>query len=119
MNGAIVDDFFYTEEILQLLRGLQKVKKLFDYRSVWVWTKIDIRDHAIQFSSKRAAAERTRKEYASAKQIYENDTCENNLNKLIMAREYEEKTGEEGGKYSCARSLALIWFKKFQLFFLT
>jgi len=37
------------------------------------------------------------KEYASAKQIYENDSCENNLNMLIKVREeiesfYEEKT---------------------------
>ena len=37
------------------------------------------------------------KEYVSAKQIYENDSCENNLNMLITAREkiesfYEERT---------------------------
>ena len=73
-----------------------------DDRSVWEWTKFNIRNHAIQFLKKRARNKKDleaqlEKEYASAKQIYENDSCENNLNMLITVREkiesfYEEKT---------------------------
>ena len=64
--------------------------------------KFNIRDHAIQFSKKSARSRKEKeaqleKEYVSAKQIYENDSCENNLNMLITAREkmesfYEERT---------------------------
>jgi len=72
---------------------------LSDDRSDWEWTKFNIRSHAIQFSKKRARSRKDQetqleKEYVSAKQIYENDSCENNLNMLITIREkiYEEGT---------------------------
>ena len=59
-------------------------------RSVCEWTKFNIRDHAIRFSKKKARNRKVKeaqleKEYASAKQIYEMDSCENNLNMLITA----------------------------------
>ena len=104
MNCAILDDSFYIEEISNLLPKwvTEGQKELSDDRSVWEWTKFNIRSHAIQFSKKRARSRKDQeahleKEYASAKQIYENDSCENNLNVLITVREkiesfYEEKT---------------------------
>ena len=104
MNCAILDDSCYIEEISNLLPKwiAEGQKELSDDRSVWKWTKFNIRNHAIQFSKKRARNKKDleaqlEKEYASAKQIYENDSCENNLNMLITVREkiesfYEEKT---------------------------
>ena len=104
MNCAILDDSCYIEEISNLLPKwiAEGQKELSDDRSVWKWTKFNIRNHAIQFSKKRARNKKDleaqlEKEYASAKQIYEIDSCENNLNMLITVREkiesfYEEKT---------------------------
>ena len=104
MNCAILDDTIYTQEISLLISKWVSdgQKELSDARSVWEWTKFNIRDHAIRFSKKRARSRKDKeaqleKEYASAKQIYEIDSCENNLNMLITAREkiesfYEEKT---------------------------
>ena len=104
MNCAILDDSIYIEEISHLIPKwvAEGQKELSDDRSVWEWTKFNIRNHAIQFSKKRARSRKEKeaqleKEYVSAKQIYENDSCENNLNMLITAREkiesfYEERT---------------------------
>ena len=93
MNCAILDDSFYIEEISNLLPKwvTEGQKELSDDRSVWEWTKFNIRSHAIQFSKKRARSRKDQeahleKEYASAKQIYENDSCENNLNVLNVKR---------------------------------
>ena len=102
MNCAILDDSIYIEEILHLIPKwvAEGQKELFDDRSVWEWTKFNIRDHALQFSKKRARSRKGKeaqleKEYVSAKQIYENDSCENNLNMLITAREKKESFYEE------------------------
>ena len=63
------------------------------------------------FSKKRARSRKVKeaqleKVYASAKQIYENDSCENNLNMLIMAREKPESFFEpkKRGIITCARA---------------
>ena len=104
MNCAILEDTIYTQEISLLIPKWvsEGQKELSDARSVWEWTKFNIRDHAIRFSKKRARSRKDKeaqleKTYGSAKQIYENDSCENSLNSLITAREkleifYEEKT---------------------------
>ena len=101
---SILGDSLYIEEISNLLPKWvdEGQKELSDDRSVWEWTKFDIRNHAIQFPKKAARSRKDQeaqleKKYASAKQIFENDSCENNLNMLITAREkiesfYEEKT---------------------------
>ena len=63
MNCAILDDSFYIEEISNLLPKwvTEGQKELSDDRSVWEWTKFNIRSHAIQFSKKEPEAERIRK----------------------------------------------------------
>jgi len=123
MNCTILDDSFYNDEISNLLPKWvgEGRKELSDNRSIWEWTKFNVRDHTIQFLMKRARSRKDKeaqleKEYASAKQIYENDSCENNLNMLITAWKkiesfYEEKTrgkiirarwheyGEKSSKY--------------------
>jgi len=49
-------DSLYIEEISNLLPKWvdEGQKELSDDRSVWEWTKFDIRNHAIQFPKKRA-----------------------------------------------------------------
>ena len=102
MNCAILDDSIYLQEFSLLIPKwvAEGQKELSDARSVWEWTKSNIRDHAIQFSKKRAWSRKDKeaqleKKYASAKQIYENDSCENNLNMLITAQEKLESFHEE------------------------
>ena len=104
MNCSILDDSICIQESSLLIPTwtAEGQKELSDDRSVWEWIKFNIRGHAIQFSKKRARSRKDKeaqleKEYDSAKQIYENDSCEGNLNMLIAAREkiesfYEEKT---------------------------
>ena len=67
---------------------MQKVKK----NCLTIGASGNGQNLTIQFSKKRARNKKDleaqlEKEYASAKQIYENDSCENNLNMLIMVRE--------------------------------
>ena len=68
-------------------------------------------DWLIQFSKKRARSRKVKeaqleKVYASAKQIYENDACENNLNMLIMARENLESFFEQKARGIITRARA-------------
>ena len=93
-TAFILDDTIYSQEISPLIPKWvsEGQKELSDASSVWEGTKFNIRDYAIRFSKKRARSRKDKeaqleKEYASAKQIYEIDSCENNLNMLITARE--------------------------------
>ena len=54
MNCAILDDSICIEEISHLIPKwvAEGQKELSDDRSVWEWTKFNIRDHAIHFSKK-------------------------------------------------------------------
>ena len=56
MNCAILDDSIEIQEISLLIPKwtVEGQKELSDDRSVWEGIKFNIRDHAIQFSKKRA-----------------------------------------------------------------
>ena len=95
MNTSILEDDEYIDWIEE------GRKELSDQRNIWNWIKYNIRAHAIKYSKKKAKERNERgskleKEYTEAKQVFETDPNDSNVNNLNAANDklesfYDEK----------------------------
>ena len=94
MNCSLLDDEDYIRDVtaktpIWLTEGQNE---LTDNRSIWDWTKYNIRAHAIQHSKRKAMERKEKemnlqKEFAKAKQLFDSDPNANNANALNSAQE--------------------------------
>ena len=104
MNVSLLEDEVYLEDLKLRIPQWKttSMNELSDNRSVWDWLKYNIRNHAIDYSKRKAKGKNERErtlqnEYDVAAKLYENNPSALNQNRLNQAKEmlelfYEEKT---------------------------
>ena len=104
MNVSLLEDEVYLEDLKLRIPQWKTtgMNELSDNRSVWDWLKYNIRNHAIDYSKRKAKGKNEREwtlqnEYDVAAKLYENNPSALNQNRLNEAKEtlelfYEEKT---------------------------
>jgi len=87
MNCSLLVDEDYIRDVTAKMADRRS-----DNRSIWDWTRYNIRAHAIQHSKRKAMERKEKemnlqKEFAKAKQLFDSDPNANNANALNSAQE--------------------------------
>ena len=116
MNCSLLDDEDYIREVtakipIWLTEGRNE---LTDNRSIWDWIKYNIRVHAIRHSKQKAMERKEKetnlqKEFEIAKQIFDSDPNDINVNALNSTKEKLELLYEEKIQGIIIRARARWW----------